>query len=284
MAEAQVNNVLKFRTPQSIRSALDSSVPMELFELYDEIMATIFASEGDSKTVALNILSWLFRARRPLKIVELCEAIAVQEGVTALDEDDLIQVDDVIEVCGSLVNYHSESGIVSFSHEQVREYLMSKHISELLTEIDLAKTCLIYLSFDVFEEGACADMKSYTDRLRHHPFSTYAADYWGSYMRGDGERDPHLQLLLLNLTNSTRKLDSIAQITESDDESGYILYDLYRSKSWLHFVVESNLTILCESALHSSEASGYSERDPSSPTNLPFEVDIEKKTEGGRTP
>src|ERR1700738_3713265 len=120
MAEAQLNYVSKFKSNRKIKSALQSSVPEELFVLYDDIMETISAHDRGSEGIAQKVLSWIFYAKRPLTMTELREAIEVCDEDVSLEEQNLMQVEAIIEECRSFVRHDVDEGVVSFSHEQVR--------------------------------------------------------------------------------------------------------------------------------------------------------------------
>lgn len=123
LGEAQLNYVLRFRNPRSMKEALEKSVPTELFDVYETVIDTIIRSNDDSKELAQTVLSWLFYALRPLQMAELREAIAIREHDRVLDEDDLLTPDEIVEICRSLVTYDPGSGIVGFSHEMVYDFL-----------------------------------------------------------------------------------------------------------------------------------------------------------------
>ena len=249
MAEAQLNYVLSFRSGRRMKEALEGSVPAKLFVLYDDIMETIFRSdERSSERVALKVLSWIYHAKRPLTMAELREAIEVREHDVSLEEDDLTPEKDIIEECRSLVRYDVADGVVSFSHEQVREYLGSKHMDNLMTEVELAKICLSYLLFDVFEEGPCVDESSFADRLRTRPFGRYAACYWGKHTKGPGENDSRIQNMLFTLMQSSAKRDSVTQLSIAKKTADWNLG--IRNKTLLHFIAENNLLTLAEIVLN----------------------------------
>ena len=111
-------------TTTSMKEALENSVPGELFDVYETVTNTIHRSNDDSQELTQKILSWLFYAKRPLKMGELQVAIAIREGDFELDDDDLLPEDEIVEVCRSLVSYDTASGVVAFSHEiRVQDFL-----------------------------------------------------------------------------------------------------------------------------------------------------------------
>ena len=69
------------------------------------------------------------------------------------------------------------SEIVRFTHYTVQEFLQDKYLHKVLTPIDLAKVCLTYLTFDIFEDRPCADSDAFYRRMKSYQFSVYAMQY-----------------------------------------------------------------------------------------------------------
>ena len=115
-------------------------------------------------------------------MIELREAVAVEDGYTDLEEDDLPDPSVIVECCCSLVTYEHTTGIVRFTHYTVAGFLESKDY--ILTTVDLARTCLTYLLFDVFEDGPCCNEEEFKLRMRRYRFAEYIAQYWETYVRG----------------------------------------------------------------------------------------------------
>jgi hypothetical protein len=89
---------------------LDEAMPTELFDLYETVMSRITQLPDDSKQLALQTLSWVLYAKRPLRMDELREAAAIQEGDRGLDKEDLPSAKTLVEVCGSFISYDEWSG------------------------------------------------------------------------------------------------------------------------------------------------------------------------------
>src|SRR5208282_1879596 len=123
LGEAQLNYVLGFKLPRNIKGALQNSVPSQLYDVYETVIETIGRNYKDSKELVRTILSWIYHAKRPLLMTELREALAVQEDDVSFDEDDLMSPDDIVEMCGSLITHEKETGIATFSHERVQDFL-----------------------------------------------------------------------------------------------------------------------------------------------------------------
>src|SRR5271170_477514 len=102
----------------------------------------------------------MFHAIRPLQMNELREAISVRDGDKELHEEFLLHPDELESVCEGLLVYEKSSEIVQFAHFSVQEFLGDCYTKDLLSCIDLTKTCLTYLRFDEFNNGACVDKES----------------------------------------------------------------------------------------------------------------------------
>lgn len=246
---AQVNYVLAFKYPKNMKNALNKPVPNELFELYDIILNRIQDTGGDSKEIAEKVLSWILRARRPLQMSELREAITISDSDSVLLNEDLPSVSDVVEACGSLIHHDDFSGTVAFSHEQVQRYLTERYISNLLTDVDIARACLSYFSLDVFEKGPSFGVKRFAQRLRDHPFGLYSARYWGRHTKGPGEEDPQVLRLLLNLMKSSEKMDSVTQLSWSETAADWSGKLGFTGRNWLHLLAENDLTLILTTIL-----------------------------------
>lgn len=253
LGEAQLNYVLKFKDPKNIKKALDRSAPQELFGVYESIMESISKSYEDSRALVLTIFGWIYYAKRPLRMTELREALAVEEGETSLDEDVLMTPTDIVEICGSLVIHEEETGVVSFAHEQVQAFLTSSYLSDqkspnaLLPEIEIAKTCLNYLLLDAFKDGPTPDQNSLEDRLAKHRFAGYTARYWGTHITSaNAERDPAIQKLLDKLSLSLNRIDAISELSYVTTASDWNDYSWDRGKSLFHLYAESGLTMLAK--------------------------------------
>jgi len=68
------------------------------------------------KELAEQVLSWITYAQRPLTILELQHALAVESGEPKLDEENLSDIEDLVSVCAGLVTVDQESSIVRLVH------------------------------------------------------------------------------------------------------------------------------------------------------------------------
>lgn len=93
-------------TPASIRRAL-KSLPKTLDETYDRILVSI---EEDYRQAAHMVLQFLAFSKRPLRLEEVVEVVAlVLGGSTGFVDDRLSDPHDLLAVCSSLVTISSPS-------------------------------------------------------------------------------------------------------------------------------------------------------------------------------
>jgi hypothetical protein len=195
-----------------MKAALENSVPTKLFDLYQVIIDGIRQGQDDTEQLVQKVLSWIYHAKRSLKMDELREAIAVEEGDIGLDEEDLMSAEDIVEICGSLVSYDVESGVMTFSHAKVEEFLGTQCADFILSKLAMANICLDYLSLDIFESPAQDDFLL-EERLKKHPFAIYANQYFGMYIKEiDAEDDLETEFKVSKLFESSEKLNALNQL------------------------------------------------------------------------
>jgi hypothetical protein len=222
------------------------SLPSSAPDGYQKVMARISAAGETSRTMAFWTLSWVFHACRPLHMDELREALIVQlrKKTDTLDEADMkgLPAANIVEFCESLVVYEESSGVVRFSHPTVQEFLESQiRKSQIeLPVVDLAKTCLAYLGFKVFEEGPCLDDRLLQLRVAKFKFSSYAARFWGVHSSGQAvEDDPDVRMAILRLLESKARRDSMVEMVR-------LTYYVSPEETALHILARNGLATTCK--------------------------------------
>ncbi|KIL92993.1 hypothetical protein FAVG1_04174 [Fusarium avenaceum] len=135
--------------------------------------------------LAKEILVWLTHARRGgLTMTQLRHGLLTKSLQRAVGSPDLLDEDELMAMCAGLVTVHRSKNIVQLVHPTLREYLKSRP-SDLLpvTEQDIARTCLDYLSLNRFPRGSFTQLQELEEWLASHPFHDYAARYWGYHAR-----------------------------------------------------------------------------------------------------
>jgi ankyrin repeat protein len=154
-----------------------------LEEAYDSAIERINGQLEEDRGLATRILSWITYAQRSLTTVELCHALAVEHGDPELDIHNIPDIEDVVSVCAGLVAIDEESNIIRLVHFTTQEYF--EHIRATWNpgaQLDIALTCLTYLSFDAFRSGACSNDEDLDQRLHEYKLLEYTAQHWGHHV------------------------------------------------------------------------------------------------------
>lgn len=132
------------------RDAL-ATIPTDINKIYDKAIERIRRQIGSRRELALRVLSWIKYALWPLKIKELQEAVAIEDGDKFMDDESLTSVDTIIEICAGLVTVDYASGTIRLLHFTLEQYLSGRlDIFQRLyhPQFYLADICLTYLAFE----------------------------------------------------------------------------------------------------------------------------------------
>ncbi len=182
----QLQYILEQPNKRKKREALHA-MPANLDKIYERAVETIQKRIASCRALAFRTLLWVMYAVRPLKVEELQEAVAIEEGDTAIDNDSLTDPDTLVEICAGLVVIDRVSGIFRLSHSTVGEFLRCR-VSMLegahFPKWQIADTCLTYLSFDWCDQSC---IKSSTEselkkRLEANKFLEFTAKNWHLYL------------------------------------------------------------------------------------------------------
>lgn len=176
-----IESLTRLITLRKVKTAL-VTLPEGLENMYNDVLERIQGQDTELASLAMKVLGWIYHARRPLGILELQHALAVEPGDTFLDEDGMVEKDMLLSVCGGLLSLQ-EDDTVAFIHYTAQEYF-DLQASTLFKDlkISIAQTCLTYLSFEDLAQGASASDEEFENRLIQYPFLEYASSYWGTHV------------------------------------------------------------------------------------------------------
>jgi len=227
--------------PTKIMESLDS-LPTSVSAAYRRLLDR--ATDHD---FVFKILSWLYHAKRPLRMDELCEAVIVEPGDNTLTEN-LPAPEMLIECCQGLIVWEQsdDSAIywrqredtVRLLHSTVKDFLDNDVRDKLRPVNYITEICLTYLNFDDFEEG--------NGWYRDHKLANFAASYWYLYMKGEGETNQQLQTLFWTLLASRMKRQSMLGMHSS---WGHLPLD----RTSLHILALYGLSSVYQSFLSAGE-------------------------------
>ncbi|EXK75970.1 hypothetical protein FOQG_19268 [Fusarium oxysporum f. sp. raphani 54005] len=210
-AQCQLDSLSASRTAKIATKAV-YNLPKDIYEVYERILSSIPDSD---KVLARESLFILSAALRPLTMVELAEAVVLEDGDTHIDEESRLSEPRVLlEICQGLIDYDKTTNRVTLAHSSVRSYLTSSRLGDsdagrfsydLLAEIHkgIAIKCLTYLLLDHFRNGCCPD-EEFEKKHKDYPFLRYASRYWPLHARLSGRRW-RLELLPVRLCLSFKK-------------------------------------------------------------------------------
>src|SRR5579862_4271607 len=196
---------------KAVRRAL-AALPRGLDATYDEAMRRIRGQNHAEARRAEQVLSWISYALRPLTLIEIQHALAVEPEDADFDEDAAPYEGVLVSVCAGLVTIDRESNIIRLVHYTTQEYFERNRATWFpCAQTSIARTCLIYISFDVFAEGHCRSDRELEIRMQKYALLEYAARHWGDHARG--EREEAVKELVLKFLEQDSKLMCSNQVT-----------------------------------------------------------------------
>lgn len=147
-------------------------------------MKRIQGQVTDQKMLAVDILSWITYAKRPLTTSELQHALATEVGHQDLIRGNISDVEDMVSACAGLITVDKESDVVRLVHYTTQQYFEREQKTWFPNaEFMITTTCITYLSFSVFESGPCRTFEELRNRLQSYRLYHYAAQHWGWHAR-----------------------------------------------------------------------------------------------------
>ncbi|KFY41758.1 hypothetical protein V494_02806 [Pseudogymnoascus sp. VKM F-4513 (FW-928)] len=254
LARLHVESLRGKMTKKAIRSTL-RNLPRgstALNKAYDEAIERIESQLPEQSELAKTVLSWISYAMRQLTTKELTHALAVEEGESELDEDNILDMEDIISVCAGLVAVDEESDIIRLVHYTTQEYFEGiRETWNPIAQEEIASTCLTYLSCDTFGTGHCYDEAAFESRITQNPFLDYAARYWGEHALPIQQE---IKGLALQFLCSMSQLACSTQIMLLRD-SKYEFYgqDMAHGLTGIHVTALFGLVYLLKELIHTDE-------------------------------
>lgn len=199
MAVLQLDRIWSERTVTHIIKALES-LPTKLESTFQETLHRIRNQTKQDSELGIKILQWLSRSKRPLKVDELRQALAVEwldgeDPATDFDSNNLLDPESLIDVCGGLVFIEPASQIIKLAHFTLEEYFRDTTTALPDGSLEISRTCVAYLCFNAvvaaIKQSARMlhklDYSTYQNELddlnRRFPFLVYACCYWGDHIQ-----------------------------------------------------------------------------------------------------
>ncbi|KAH7310535.1 ankyrin repeat-containing domain protein [Stachybotrys elegans] len=188
LAELHLRSLTYKKSLTALRTALSRlSIGSDAYDkAYEDSMARIAGLGPDSENLAKQALLILSCARQPLQPEDLAYSLSVEPDSTAIDDDNVPDMEDVVRVCAGLVIIDTESNLVRLVHKSTQEYF-ERNRSRWFPNANkaMAHLCIQY------KEMATAVFASSPERDRRElPFWQYADANWAYHAllaNGGGE-------------------------------------------------------------------------------------------------
>ncbi|OJJ40823.1 hypothetical protein ASPWEDRAFT_235243 [Aspergillus wentii DTO 134E9] len=185
-----------------------------LDETYRQAMRRIRNQPEGHQQFASEILSWLTYSKRALSLTEIQHALAVRPEMAELDSRFIPDSGILGSICAGLVTMNQNSATIHLVHYTVKEYF-ERTAQFPDAEDTISKTCIRYLSFQIFDTGFCSTDDEFEIRLRNNSLYAYSAQYWGYHKSTSHETD----LLAVQLLENKPKVAAAIQamfVSEQD--------------------------------------------------------------------
>ncbi|KAJ7443720.1 ankyrin repeat-containing domain protein [Mycena latifolia] len=211
LAKLHTESLATKNTVKTVREALQH-LPRNLKHTYEEAMNRIKNQNEDDRQLALQALTWVAYAKRPLSVAELCEALAIEPDARTLDVDNLMDINIVLSVCAGLIIVDEAMAVVRLIHYTTQSYFDSiQPVQFTDAHTTIASKCLAYLSFDEFSK-LVASLYRVREAVKAHPLIAYSSNF------------------LLHAAEASRQLDllpDLAFFLEKADSWKGIWYQYY---------------------------------------------------------
>ena len=85
-------------------------------------MRRIESQDEEKVQLAKQVLSWISHSFRPLTVIEIRHALAVEFNDTDFVNEGLMDEDNLVSACGGLVVIDKESNIIRLVHYTTQQY------------------------------------------------------------------------------------------------------------------------------------------------------------------
>ena len=230
LTRLQMDSLVNQTSARHVFNALQL-LPEKLNETFSDAINRIKSQSQEYWQLARHVISWIFYAKRPLKIVELREILAVEPNDTKFDPSGLHERDLILEVCCGLVSIDEQDETIRLVHYSLQEYLTTCwHEHWPKAEETVAATCIAYLTLEDFSVHM---LEHYLPA--HCQFLSYAAEYWGEHLKGPFEAI--LEDQVCRLVESTTELSNVHGVRSR-------LYDAASTTTPSHVTVSLGLKYL----------------------------------------
>jgi len=161
---------------QTLRRLANSS---GLDDAYSTTLNRMQEQKKSRVKLGMEAQMWISHSERPLKVEELCHALAVEVGATELNVENVPSIRTLLSCTLGLVTVDEQASTVRLIHFTLQEYLEAQPNWFITPHSMMAEICLTYLNFhSICELSTTLDIVPLTA-----PFLHYASCHWGFHAR-----------------------------------------------------------------------------------------------------
>ena len=285
LAQLHVESLTDKTTPKAIKKALETlPTGSDALEIaYSHAMQRIESQKPGFKTLAKRALGWVVYACRLLTVSELCHALAIEDGASAFDEENIDDIEEIVSVCCGLVIIDPETTAVRLVHYTAQEYFKktgSEHFPD--AKEDIAASCLTYLLYDAFGAGWTRgkfdpdpkleeSLSPIEARLIKYPFLGYSSCFWARHTEEHTINIEHrVSKLVAELLADDHKVSSASEAVFNIKGEFLLRFDVERPFptpiSGIHLAAYFNLSITVSNMIETEQfAADIADRDGRTP-------------------
>ena len=150
-----------------------------LGDAYAATLERIRTQSVEKAKLAMATLMWVCHSERPLRVDELCHALAIEIGSTHFNNGNVPAADTLLAISQGLVTVDKEASTFRLVHHTLREYLSIHHNLFPRAHSAMADICLTYMH----SVQAKALPAKPQPELSSLPFLKYCSRYWGTHAK-----------------------------------------------------------------------------------------------------
>ncbi|KAJ7755758.1 hypothetical protein B0H14DRAFT_2978102 [Mycena olivaceomarginata] len=148
LAKLHIESLAQYNDLDSFEKAL-GNLPRNLPDAYKDTMDRIIHCDKEKdKELALAALTWVAKAKRPLTVAEIRDALAIDSNSKTLNPRRRPYLTSILRVCAGLLIVEENTSIVRLVHFTTQAYL---DIYLTQGHTDITRLLLAYLAFDNLE-------------------------------------------------------------------------------------------------------------------------------------
>ena len=181
LASLYIDRILPESTIDRRRKRLSNMTKkLDLWSVYGPTLRRISEQERDTFKIGMAALMLITYAERPLRVDELCHALAVELGSPDFNADNVPSISTVLSCCQGLISVDEEESTVRLINFTLQEYLFSPRMFIVREpHSEMAKICLTYLNSQLVKALAVTPSPD----LGSLPFLEYCSIYWGVHAK-----------------------------------------------------------------------------------------------------